>query len=228
MPRPARRRRPRSLIPQPPAASATSTPSRSPSATAPSTNSSAPCATAPARNTSGSTASSARRASLGPHTLEPGDRPAQVLLLARLGAADSSQHLGRGGEALGRRRAPPPPPSRRRWATPRRWIDPAAPSARREPPRPHLFGHVGQERREQTQEDAQPEMQRRGRRPALRRVALVVGAHLHQLDEVVAEAPEQLLGRLQRQRVVELVERGRRARDQSCAGRRRTRGRAPR
>ena len=59
-------------------------------------------------------------------------------------------------------------------------------------------------------------MQRRGRRPPLRRVALVVGADLHQLDEVVAEPPEQLFGGLERQRIVELVERGRHARDQSA------------
>ena len=87
---------------------------------------------------------------------------------------------------------------------------------RREPPRPDLLGHVRQERREQAQEHAQREMQRRDRRPPLRRVALGVRAHLHQLDVVVAEAPEQLLGRLQRQRVVELVERRGRARHQAA------------
>ena len=81
------------------------------------------------------------------------------------------------------------------------------------PPRPHLFGDERQVRREQSQQAC------RGRAPARsvptrhRVVAGAVGALLHQLDVVVAEAPEEPLGPFQRTRVVVAVECGGHFRD---------------
>ena len=83
------------------------------------------------------------------------------------------------------------------------------------PPRPDLLGHVGQERREQPQLDVA------GRRPGspwprrCRAAVLGVRPLLDQLEVVVAELPEELLGDLERGGVVVGLERVGRARTTS-------------
>ena len=95
----------------------------------------------------------------------------------------------RAGEQLRRRR-------------PRRAMNGARP-----PPRPHFFGHERQKRREQPQQHRQ----RRGQR-ALADAAssgfaeVAVAARLHQLEIVVAERPEELLGRARARGVVVVLE----------------------
>ena len=83
-----------------------------------------------------------------------------------------------------------------------RWIEPVA------PPGPDLLGDVGQERRQQPELDLEGDREGGpgrvagpGRRPR------VVGALLDQLEVVVAELPEELLGDLERGRVVVGLER---------------------
>ena len=79
------------------------------------------------------------------------------------------------------------------------------------PPRPHLFGHERHVRREQSQQRV--ERERQAPRP-MRRHPTAVGAALDQLEVVVAEAPEEPLGPLERARVVVALERRRRVVDQ--------------
>ena len=75
------------------------------------------------------------------------------------------------------------------------------------PPRPDLLGDVGQERREQPQLDVQRDRERGPGRVGRGAAVVVVGALLDQLEVVVAELPEELLGDLERGGVVVGVER---------------------
>ena len=94
------------------------------------------------------------------------------------------------------------------------------------PPRPHLFGHERQERREQPQQRRERDAQRDRGRARVGVADLAVRAALHQLDVVVAEPPEEPLGALERPGVVVRVERGGRVVDERRRARRASPGRA--
>ena len=75
------------------------------------------------------------------------------------------------------------------------------------PPGPHLFCHVGQDRREQPEHDVQRERQScpRGRSSGV--IGWAVSTLLDQFQVVVAELPEELFGTFQRAGVVVRLER---------------------
>src|SRR6185295_12517226 len=100
-----------------------------------------------------------------------------------------------------------PEPCEVRGGRPRRPVDAAGHPGGREPPRPRLFGHVRQERREEPQEDVQAELQRGHRGAAPLGILLAARARLHQLHVRVGEAvPEEALDEIERGRVLERVE----------------------
>src|SRR5947207_9176935 len=82
------------------------------------------------------------------------------------------------------------------------------------PPRPHLFGHERQVRCEQSKQCRKRELERATSRQGADVVAGAIGTLLHELDVIVAEAPEELLGPLQSARVVVSLERAARVLDQ--------------
>ena len=87
------------------------------------------------------------------------------------------------------------------------------------PPRPDFLGHERQERREAAAAArTAPPTARRWPTPAPAGALLAVAAPLHELEVVVAEAPEERLGALQHARVVVAVERLGRLGDERAPG----------
>src|SRR3989442_2547529 len=78
------------------------------------------------------------------------------------------------------------------------------------PPRPHLFGDEGQVRGEQAQEGREGERECRTGGGGAALADGAVGALLHKLEVVVAEVPEEALGRVEGAGVVVALERARR------------------
>ena len=76
------------------------------------------------------------------------------------------------------------------------------------PPRPHLFGHIGQEGGEELEVGGEGRLQGVAGRLARRSAPAAVGPVLHQLQIIVGERPERSLGALQGSGVVALVEGG--------------------
>src|SRR5690606_4608248 len=74
-------------------------------------------------------------------------------------------------------------------------------------PRPHLFGRERQEGGQQAQHHIDGSAEREGGGCLCLRFRRTIGAFLHEFQVVVAERPEELFGRLQRPRVVVVLER---------------------
>src|SRR5918996_4545068 len=77
----------------------------------------------------------------------------------------------------------------------------------RTPPRPDLFGHVRQHRREQPKQHVERETERRDGRAGGLVPVRPVRAALHELDVVVGEPPEEPLGDVERPLMLVLLER---------------------
>src|SRR6266511_2615884 len=145
-----------------------------------------------------------------PHDREL-DLGAQRLLLRGLRLADLTEHVGRnlvdGAVRLGSLGGRP----ELLRVGPRRPVDRAL-----LPPRPHLLGDEGEVRGEETQQGGQGELERLACRACAALAGCAVRALLHELEVIVAEVPEEPLGRVEGAFVVVALERARRVDDEAA------------
>ena len=137
--------------------------------------------------------------------LEPGDAAADAGAALGLGLVDRGEHVDR--ELERRRIARRGDRGELGGARPGRAMDRRLIALLGERPAPDLLGDERDERREQPEQDVEPEPQGRDRAGAPGGVAVATCAGLGELEVGVGEPrPEELLGVLERLRVVELVE----------------------